>query len=368
MVSLLCWSLTPRVATRSSRRSRILYASAAEEAWSAAEDAALLDDTPAFTVGDAGSTVTFWSALAVATPALARRTPLECEERIILLAAADGSVSSSPLNPDGGDARGALRYGRRPAVLDDWERMDDGRVVGTLEGQVVWLTPALEGCLASDPRPGPGYVQAVGGRILALGRPRLPASTAALSVAPWSPPANDRLSDMATQIGATLLVTAAGLGFFFGANIGPDLPLARPPPGRSSGVATVAAAPAFERASLMTGEQLARQQLRLEADRLDLRKLDEALQRDGLVVDGGTLRREKLQLKIRQDPNARTLTLTLTLTLALALTLTLTLTPTLTLTLTRTRRACVRSRGSWPNEGQALGRCRSASFRRATSG
>ena len=171
--------------------------------------------------------------------------------------------------------------------------------------------------------PGPGYVQAVGGRILELGRPRLPTSTAALSVAPWSPPANDRLSDMATQIGATLLVAAAGLGFFFGANIGPDLPLARPLPGRSSGVATVAAAPAFERASLMTGEQLARQQLRLEADRLDLRKLDEALQRDGLVVDGGTLRREKLQLKIRQDPNARTLTLTLALALALALTLAL---------------------------------------------
>ena len=145
MVSLFCWSLTPRVATRSRRSLSIR--SAAEEAWSAAEDAALLDDTPAFTVGDAGSTVTFWSALAVATPALARRTPLECEERMtFLLAADDGPVSSSPLNP-------SLRYGRRPAVLDDWERMDDGRVVGTLEGQVVWLTPALEGCLASDPRP-----------------------------------------------------------------------------------------------------------------------------------------------------------------------------------------------------------------------
>ena len=144
MVSLFCWSLTPRVATRSRRSLSIR--SAAEEAWSAAEDAALLDDTPAFTVGDAGSTVTFWSALAVATPALARRTPLECEERMtFLLAADDGPVSSSPLNP-------SLRYGRRPAVLDDWERMDDGRVVGTLEGQVVWLTPALEGCLASDPR------------------------------------------------------------------------------------------------------------------------------------------------------------------------------------------------------------------------
>ena len=35
-------------------------------------------------------------------------------------------------------------------------------------------------------------------------------------------------------------------------------------------------APDFARASLTTGEQLARQQLRLEADRLDLRKLEEA--------------------------------------------------------------------------------------------
>ena len=35
-------------------------------------------------------------------------------------------------------------------------------------------------------------------------------------------------------------------------------------------------APDFARASLTTGEQLARQQLRLEADRLDLRRLEEA--------------------------------------------------------------------------------------------
>ena len=275
-------------------RSLRIRSSAAEDAWTAAEDTALLASTPAFTCGDGASTVTFWSALAVATPALARRSPLECEERIALLAAnATIAVSS---------------FGRRPAVLDDWERMDDGRFVGTLEDQVVWLTPALEGCLASDPRPGPGYVQAVGGRILELGRPRFPTSTAlgalpaaleaALSVAPSPPPANDRLSDLATQIGATLLVVAAGLGFFFGANVGPDLPMARPPQARSSGVAV---APAFERASLTTGEQLARQQLRLEADRLDLRKLEEATQRDGRVVDGDALRREKLQLKIRQD-------------------------------------------------------------------
>ena len=56
------------------------------------------------------------AALAVATPELARRSSRECEERI---------VSLSP----------SLSYGRRPAVLDDWERMDDGRFVGTLEGQ-----------------------------------------------------------------------------------------------------------------------------------------------------------------------------------------------------------------------------------------
>ena len=51
MVSLLCWSVAPRVATHSSRRSPSIRG-AAEEAWSAAEDAALLDDTTAFTVGD----------------------------------------------------------------------------------------------------------------------------------------------------------------------------------------------------------------------------------------------------------------------------------------------------------------------------
>ena len=39
-------------------------------------------------------------------------------------------------------------------------------------------------------------------------------------------------------------------------------------------------APDFARASLTTGEQLARQQLRLEADRLDLRKLEEATRRE----------------------------------------------------------------------------------------
>ena len=54
MVSLFCWGLTPRVATRSRRSLSIR--SAAEEAWSAAEDAALLDDNgvPSFTVGDGG--------------------------------------------------------------------------------------------------------------------------------------------------------------------------------------------------------------------------------------------------------------------------------------------------------------------------
>ena len=201
-------------------RSRVIRG-AVEDAWSAAEDAALLERTPAFTCGDGASTVTFWSALAVATPALARRSPLECEERIALLAA---------------NATLAVRsYGRRPAVLDDWERTDDGRFVGTLEDQAVWLAPALEGCLASDPRPGPGYVQAVGGRILELGRPRVPTSTApgalpaapepALSVAPSPPPASDRLSELATQIGATLLLAAAGLA---ASNPKPD-PKPKPP-------------------------------------------------------------------------------------------------------------------------------------------
>ena len=57
-------------------------------------------------------------------------------------------------------------------------------------------------------------------------------------------------------------------------------------------VSPKAQAPAFERASLTTGEQLARQQLRLEADRLDLRDAE---------LRGDTSRVERLQLRLRQD-------------------------------------------------------------------
>ena len=61
---------------------------------------------------------------------------------------------------------------------------------------------------------------------------------------------------------------------------------------RAESVSSPAVAPAFERASLRTGEQLARQRLRLEADRLDLRDAE---------LKGMASRAEKLQLKIRQD-------------------------------------------------------------------
>ena len=40
-------------------------------------------------------------------------------------------------NPNPNPSQEDLRYGRRPAVLDDWERMEDGRFVGTLDEQVV---------------------------------------------------------------------------------------------------------------------------------------------------------------------------------------------------------------------------------------
>lgn len=123
--------------------------------WLAEEDWAILDETPAFTVGSGANTVTFWSALTAASTVLCHRTAFELEQRMARLAA-ERSL-----------ARGS--YGREPSVLSSWERMPDGRFTGTVDGRTVWLTAELEGRLASDPRAGPGYLISLGGRVYELG-------------------------------------------------------------------------------------------------------------------------------------------------------------------------------------------------------
>jgi len=123
--------------------------------WRAEEDWAILDETPAFTVGSAANTVTFWSALATASSVLCHRTALELEQRRASLAA-DKSLSTGS-------------FGREPSVLSSWEQLPDGRFTGTVDGRTVWLTVELEGRLASDPRAGAGYLISLGGRVYELG-------------------------------------------------------------------------------------------------------------------------------------------------------------------------------------------------------
>lgn len=124
--------------------------------WRDEEDWALLDETPAFTVGSGTNTVTFWSALATASPVLGRRTALELERRRARLAVDDRGLSAGP-------------FGREPSVLSSWERLPDGRFTGTVDGRKVWLTVEEEGRLASDPREGAGYLVSIGGRVYELG-------------------------------------------------------------------------------------------------------------------------------------------------------------------------------------------------------
>lgn len=134
----------------------------AQDEWRDAEDWALLDLAPSFTVGRGRDVSTFWSVLASSTPQLAARSAVECETRWRALCA-KGSV------PDG------AAVGPQPAVLEEWERLPDGRFTGRLSGEAsyIWLTVALEGRLADDPRmDAPSYVEAVGGRIYELSRAR----------------------------------------------------------------------------------------------------------------------------------------------------------------------------------------------------
>ena len=75
-----------------------------EGPWAETEDWALLDQLPAFSAGQGTQRATFWSALALSSPELARRSAAECEARAKAL---------SP-SADSGPA---------PPTLEDWERL-----------------------------------------------------------------------------------------------------------------------------------------------------------------------------------------------------------------------------------------------------
>ena len=125
--------------------------------WNDEEDWAILDAAPDFSVGVGTNSVsTFWTALAASSAVLCQRSAAECEQRAAELAERQNMT---------------LSIGPEPRVLDAWEKLPDGRITGRLDGRTIWLTVALEGRLPSDPRSGPGYIEALGGAVYELGAP-----------------------------------------------------------------------------------------------------------------------------------------------------------------------------------------------------
>ena len=260
----------------------------AEDAWTDSEDWALADAVPQFTVGRGSDISTFWTALTTTTPELSSRSAGECEARHRALAGSTEAV------------------GKQPSVLEEWERLADGRYTGRLAGEpsFVWLTVAKEGRLVSDPRVNePGYIEAVGGRVYELSRAKVTATAAAAAVAipAPAPPSAEPLggalklpNQAAAALGAALL--AVGLGFGLGSAFAPPPPPPPPPPavarvtkiiytqaraprsleqGAQPGGDAPARAPALAPAPLTVSEQRERQEQRVSRDRLKIQNLEQ---------------------------------------------------------------------------------------------
>jgi len=297
--------VAPGAIVRVARVGALTMAEADEKKWTQSEDWALADAVPQFTVGQSSSVSTFWTALATTTPELGSRSATECERRFAKLDAEEPA-------------------GKQPPVLEDWSKLDDGRYTGRLAGQssFVWLTVALEGRLASDPRTDePGYVEAIGGQIYELSR-AVPAAKATAVVPPsvaWSsapaPPSASPsagglpplLQQAVAVLGAGLV--AGGVGFGLGSAVAPPPPPPPPLPaarvtrvivtsdgrmrstreGDAIGGAPRAAPSQLAPAPLTLGEQRERAELRVDRDKMKIANLEQRLREDEQRV--GELRR-----------------------------------------------------------------------------
>ena len=272
---------------RAHRPSLILMSAGREpsEDWRPDEDWALMDAVPAFTAGEGAQVATFWAALAASTPLVAARTPVELEQRWADIAPESEAASA----------------GKSPAILEDWTKLPDGRYAGRVDdGSTVWLTVAVEGKLASDPRESPGYIEALGGRIYELAPKSNPgdgagAPPAAAAASPLQPTAAAAVSDLssvrlpyaAVAVLTGLIVGAIGYGVGV-ASVPPPPPpppatkifLAPPSPSSTSnkkGLQPAAGAPA---APLTVGEQRERAQLRLDRDKARLKMIEQKIRED----------------------------------------------------------------------------------------
>ena len=242
-----------------------------ETTWSADEDWALADGLAGFTAGRGDdNAATFWTALAASSAVLGRRSGSECYERTCQLAREQNLTQA---------------FGPEPQVLDSWSRLPDGRFTGTVDGRSVWLTVEAEARLASDPRSTAGYVETLAGRIYELGRPdpTTVATPAAAAALPEAPASGTAASQPGTTPALLSFALAGSVGFILGSQLfvvewedtpqaGAALPAAQqqqqqqqlPTP------AAVPATPRAEKVSLTLAEQLARQQIRVDADQMRL--------------------------------------------------------------------------------------------------
>jgi hypothetical protein len=143
--------------------------------------------------------------------------------------------------------RGGSVFMQARDVIDQYERLADGRITGVRsDGKRIWLAPVAEEA---------GSVVSRGGYSYALGAPRSAAAADANEPASrrreWARRVRDASSARAALAGVLLcLATGLGLG---SQTLEAGAPPSAPPP--TAAAASVAAAPAFERPSLTTGEQ-----------------------------------------------------------------------------------------------------------------
>ena len=167
-------------------------------------------------------------------------------------------------------ARLVLRASDEAVVIEQCETLADGRLTGVCSegGARIWLPPTAKGYRLGGPRE-----TARGG--------------AAADASELSSRRRARLRRVRDASAARAAIAGLLLCFAAGFGLGSHAPGAVPPPPPPA-TTTAAAAPAFERLGrgLTTGEQLARQQFRVEADKAELRDLEAAIRREGLLVGG----------------------------------------------------------------------------------
>ena len=253
------------------------------------------DSVDDFTAGSGDNARTFWAQLCAATPILARRSAREVEARHRSLA---GAAHPSP------------------PTLEEWSRAADGQFSGNLGGRTVWLTAALEGRFAGDPRAPPagdravaeagGFVEALGGRVYELGAPAPSAGALTDSVASSSGALADsapssRSESVSSQagtifrrsFGSTALVALMWLGVGFGAGKIPPATSSSPPPPpleartvvpRAGTATPTPKATALSQEPLTLQEKRQRQELRIEKDKLALELRRWQIKQDELQI------------------------------------------------------------------------------------